>query len=213
MKGKHRMAYKRRKILIGGGLPAADADPYGNAIVSQNDDNITQVSQAGQKSADPAATGQTAAAASSSGKAVSGKVPITSGITKNIKTDKEYKSFFAKLFQTLFNGIPYVPSGNITMFQVFPDFGGTALTSLGNACDQVIVYGKLKNGVVSENNDVEVYGKRDSSNNIVAKEIRNVATGTTITPEGVIPAGVIWGILFAVLLILAVIFLRRQFSI
>lgn len=81
---------------------------------------------------------------------------------------------------------------DVTMFQVFPDFSGTSLNTLGNTCDQVIVYGKLNNGAVSENNDVEVYGRRDANNNIIAKTIKNKASGTTITPIRTIGQGVVW---------------------
>ena len=78
------------------------------------------------------------------------------------------------------------------MFQVFPDYSGTALNAMGYACDQVIVYGKLNAGAVSENNSIEVYGHRDSNNNVVAKTIKNTASGTTITPDGVISPILVW---------------------
>lgn len=67
---------------------------------------------------------------------------------------------------------------------MFPDFTGSALNAQGNACDQVILYGKINKGVISENNDVEVYGYRDSSNNIIVSYVRNKASGTMITPTG-----------------------------
>lgn len=35
-------------------------------------------------------------------------------------------------------------------------------------------------------------GRRASHNNVVAKTIRNRATGTTVSPEGAIPAGMVW---------------------
>lgn len=92
---------------------------------------------------------------------------------------------------------------DVTMFQVFPDFLGTSLNALGNACDQVIVYGKLNNDAVSENNDVEVYGRRDSNNNIIAKTIKNKASGTTITPARTIGQGVVWFITAIVVALLA----------
>ena len=77
-----------------------------------------------------------------------------------------------------FKGVPFTLDDDVTMFQVFPDFTGTSLNVLGNACDQVIVYGRLNNGAVSENNDVEVYGRRDSNNNVIAKTIKNTAKST-----------------------------------
>ena len=59
---------------------------------------------------------------------------------------------------------------------------------------------------MSENNDVEVYGHRDPDNNIIAKSIKNKATGTTITPDGSISAAVIWVITLAVAAIIALTF-------
>ena len=56
------------------------------------------------------------------------------------------------------------------------------------------MYGKLNAGSVAENNDVEVYGHRDADNNIVAKKIVSKASGTTATPDRVIPVAVIWAI-------------------
>lgn len=109
-----------------------------------------------------------------------------------------------KWFRALFSGIPFTLDDEVTMFQVFPDFSGTALNALGNACDQVIVYGKLNSGAISENNDVEVYGRRDSNNNIIAKTIKNKASGTTISPARSIGQAVAWLLTAIVVAILAV---------
>ncbi len=219
---------KSRKILLGGGAEVANVDPYGNSIEPVEEDNTVQVYQAGQV---PSYQNQSSTVAFNSNSNNSGNgasvssVPITSGITKNISVDTQKKSAFNKLFRTLFQGIPYTLDDDITMFQVFPDYSGTSLNAMGNACDQVIVYGKLKAGVVSENNDIEVYGHRDSRNNIIAKKIVNKASGTTAAPERVIPVGAVWvlaiiifaavafflytcgvgGVLFAAILILIVI--------
>lgn len=103
----------------------------------------------------------------------------------------------------MFTGIPFSLDNDVTMFQVFPDFSGTSLNALGNACDQVIVYGKLNNGAVSENNDVEVYGRRDANNNVIAKTIKNKASGTTITPARTIGQGAVWCITAIIIALLA----------
>lgn len=131
--------------------------------------------------------------------------PITTGITKNISVDNQKKSILEKWFRALFTGIPFTLDDDVTMFQVFPDFSGTTLNALGNACDQVIVYGKLNSGSVSENNDVEVYGRRDSNNNIIAKMIKNKASGTTIVPARSIGQGIVWSITAVVAALLAMI--------
>ena len=104
-------------------------------------------------------------------------------------------------------GIPFTLDDDITMFQVYPDFSGSALNSLGNACDQVIVYGRLNKGTISENNDVEVYGRRDSSGNIIARTIKNKASGTTITAQRALGPGGVWTItLLALALVAAVVY-------
>lgn len=193
----------RRKILVSGS-PADKQmmDPYGNdmTVRTAGDDQV-QVYGAGQTPPAPD-TGYDPGPAASAAPVQGG--PLTSGITKNISVDTQKRSFVEKWFRALFQGIPFMLDDEITMFQVFPDFTGTSLTASGTACDQVIVYGKLNAGAVAENNEVEVYGHRDSRNNIVVKTIRNKASGTTITPDRVIGAGVIWGATVGVILLAAV---------
>lgn len=200
---------KSRKVLIHGSASISDTDPYGNAIsVRPEPEDPVQVCRAGQIPIVPVPS-QSAAAdrnGSSSGKSTAVKnnsAPLASGIARNIKSDTQRKSALERLFRTLFKGIPYTLDNDITMFQVFPDYTGTCLNALGNACDQVIVYGKLNAGAVSENNDVEVYGRRDSDNNIVARKIVNKASGATATPARAVPVPVIWGITVVVFTLLA----------
>ncbi|MGN1377876.1 MAG: DUF5336 domain-containing protein [Dorea sp.] len=188
---------RTRKVLLGGGGSLVNTDPYGNSIVPETDDPVqvyqagqVPVSSQGQTTVDP---GNTKTGGAHAGKAASkGNQPICSGITKNISVDTQKKSFIGKWFRALFSGIPISLDDDITMFQVFPDYSGSALNALGNACDQVIVYGKVNSGAVAENNDVEIYGYRDSNNNVIAKMIKNKASGTTIRPDRTIPAAVAW---------------------
>lgn len=190
---------KNRRVLLNGGASVANVDPYGNSIFSQDESSI-HVYQAGQVPVSQQVTNQPITISTGNTNATGSVIgvnknkPLTSGITKNISVDVQKKSALRKLFRTLFKGIPYALDNDITMFQVFPDYTGTSLNAMGNACDQVIVYGKLNAGAVSENNDVEVYGHRDADNNIVAKKIVNKASGTTATPDRVIPVAVIWAI-------------------
>lgn len=177
-----------RKILIHGGSSISDQAPYGNDITPQvpiQPTPIYQTEQVNQYS--PNNVGNAAPPISSS----SASQPLTTGIVKNISVNEQKKSALSKWIRALFTGAPFTLDDEITMFQVFPDFSGTSLNALGNACDQVIVYGKLNNGAICENNDVEVYGHRDSNNNIIAKTIKNKATGTTVTPAGSIGQGVV----------------------
>ena len=185
---------KSRKVLLSGGAAIANTDPYGNSMLPQDTEDIVQVYQAGQL---PTNQGRSATVTQNTSKnmnnsAATGNQPITCGITKNITLDNQKKSFLMKWFRTLFTGIPFTFDDDITMFQVFPDYTGTSLNAMGNACDQVIVYGRVKAGVVAENNDVEVYGHRDSSNNIVAKKIKNKASGTTVSPERTLSFVPVW---------------------
>lgn len=193
---------KSRKVLLGGGASLSNTDPYGNDITPRTaDSGNVAVYQAGQLPDAAQVQSPPPKAPVSKPKT---RTPITSGITKNISVDTQKRSMLAKIFRSVVSGIPLTLDDEATMFQVFPDFSGTSLNAMGNACDQVIVYGKLNAGTVSENNDVEVFGYRDSNNNVIAKTIRNKASGTLITPTGVISAAVIRVIfIFALLLIIA----------
>lgn len=200
---------KSRKVLLGGGESITNANSYGNSIVSQ-EDNSVQVYQAGQVPISKPVSNSPIVVTPGNGKTIGSSVagitknePLTSGITKNISVDVQKKSALRKLFRTLFKGVPYTLDNDIMMFQVFPDYTGTSLNALGNACDQVIVYGKLNAGAVAENNDVEVYGHRDADNNIVAKKIVNKASGTTATPDRVVPVAVVWTMMIIVFVALA----------
>lgn len=189
-----------RKVLLNGGTSLANQDPYGNDMTVSDSQPSVQVYSAGQVPK-TAQQYQTIVSTPATPRA-SGTQPLTSGITKNISVDTQKKSIIGKWFRALFTGIPFTPVDDVTMFQVFPDFTGTSLNALGNACDQVIVYGKLNNGAVSENNDVEVYGRRDSNNNIIAKSIKNKASGTIITPARTIGQGIAWLITATVAILL-----------
>jgi len=189
-----------RKVLINGGSDLANTDPYGNDMTADDSSSTVQVYQPGQvpqqvATSKPSANTQTVSN-------ISSNQPISTGITKNISVDNEKKSFLSKWFRALFTGVPFTIDDEITMFQVFPDYSGTALNSLGNACDQVIVYGKLNHGAISENNDVEVYGRRDSNNNIIAKKIKNKASGTVVSPKNSLGAGAVRVITVILLLLL-----------
>lgn len=208
----HSRTRHSRKILINGGSDLVHRDPYGNDITpGQDPQQKVTVCQNGRPAAssdNSSVDAGTSGASSSMGntgkasvKKTSGQ-PVTRGISKNISVDTQKKSALFKWFRTLFTGIPFTMDDYITMFQVFPDFGGQALNAMGNACDQVIVYGKLNAGALSENNEVEVFGQRDSNNNIIAKSIRNVASGTTIVPAGAIGPLAVWIITILVIVII-----------
>lgn len=180
---------RSRKVLLGGGNAIANTDPYGNDMTVPQPDAPVQVYAPGQLPPQPAVI-QTPQKVSV-GKALRGQ-PITTGIIKNLVIEKQERSFISRWFTTLFTGTPYLMDDEITMFQIFPDYSGTSLNASGNACDQVVVYGKLNHGAVNENNEVEVYGRRDLRNNIVAKTIRNKASGTVCSPRRTISFLMAW---------------------
>ena len=198
---------RSRKVLINGGSPLINTDPYGNQIESQSEQTV-QVYHAGEVPQQTQAF--SASNVSGTGAAVNaaskGKEPITSGITRNIAVDTQQRPFLQKWFKSLFSGIPLTMDDDIIMFQVFPDYSGTSLNAMGNACDQVIVYGKVSNGAIAENNEVEIYGKRDSNNNVIAAKIINKASGTTVVPDRTISAAVVWVVTIAIFALIAGIF-------
>lgn len=193
-----------RKVLLNGGASVSNCDPYGNDMTPSQTTTPVKVYSAGQVPQSPNSNTNISSSVNNNTVLTSGNQPISVGITKNIMINNQKKSILSKWFRALFKGIPFTLDDDVTMFQVFPDFTGTSRNALGNACDQVIVYGKLNNGTVSENNDVEVFGHRDANNNIIAKSIRNKASGTMIMPMRTISTGVVWIItIFICLLVLA----------
>lgn len=190
-----------RKVLLNGGNVPANRDPYGNDITPspQTNNTAVRVYSPGQT---PTATSSTQPASEPVSAPVSVNQPITSGIVKNLAIDSPHKTFWGKWFRSMFTGIPFTLDNDVVMFQVFPDYTGTSLNAVGNACDQVIVYGKVNNGSINENNDIEVYGHRDANGNVIAKMIKNKASGTIVRPERSMPAMAVWIItLLAVLVV------------
>lgn len=185
----------KRKILVGGaGLAGQNAYGNGGAPNSAGSNSGVKVYQTEQA----AVQGQLAPASQAGTGSASASKALTAGITKNISVDTEEISFIARWFRTLFSGIPLALDNSVTIFQVFPDYSGTALNSMGNACDQVVVYGKVTSGTISDNNEVEVYGRRRPDNTIVASQICNKASGSMVSPQRVIPVVVVWLITLAV---------------
>lgn len=133
---------------------------------------------------------------------------IVSGIVKNITNDVDQRSGIDKYLTSLFTGEAYPTSSEMTLFQVFPDYTGSALNQQGNACDQIIVYGSLKKGSVCENNDVEIFGRREKNNTIVCSKIVNKASGVTIFPEGAISGSIIRILTLVMIAILIVIYIQ-----
>ena len=191
-----------RRILVNTNEPDIDTDPYGNPIIPADDDPVTiyapgQAPATGSSGGKSLTTQTTSSGHGNGTSSVAGG--LTSGIVKNIVVDTQKTFLLQKIFRTLFAGVPYSLDDEITMFRVYPDYSGTAVNAMGYACDQVIVYGKMNAGAIAENNNVEVYGHRDSRNNIVADRIFNKATGTVVTPYRVASPIAIWCVTLALI--------------
>lgn len=173
---------KSRKILIGAGATApansGAASPKRVQVYSPGQVPVTQQ----QSQVAVVSPNANSTAVQKPSKAVS------EGVAKNLATDTVNKTLLQKWFRALFSGVPFTFDNIVTSFQVFPDYSGTSINAAGNACDQVFLYGKVVANSISDNNEVEVFGHRDSNGYIVAKSIRNKATGATVTPERCIPA-------------------------
>jgi hypothetical protein len=193
---------KRRTILINGGSSVnTNVSPFltGTYPAPSRTTAATVQGANNQPTAAvpaPQSQSQTSAKVNSAG-------PITTGITKNVNTDSVEHSAIFKWFRAIFTGIPFTIDNYVTTFQVFPDYSGQTLNSAGYACDQAIIYGKVPVGLISENNDVEVYGERDTNGNIIAGTIKNTASGTTVTAHWSLSANAVKTITTVVFALLA----------
>ena len=194
-----------RKILLDGGDQRQVTEPEAEQAFKQSDGPSPVTVLAPGQVLNPAGKSSGSVGAQQNSAPANSNLPLSVGITKNITVDKQQKSFIGKWFRSLFTGVPFTLGNEVMLFQVFPDFSGSAVNAMGNACDQVIVYGKINVGAISENNDVEVYGRRDSNNNVIAKKIHNKASGTSISPKQTISTGIVW--LFTLLFLALAVFL------
>ena len=206
-----------RGIMVGsqGYNTAVQTDPYGNVIYQDDTKTYNPSVSIGVSAEDVANaadeivnTNQKYQAKQAKKQAAAQKY-LTKGVAKNIVEDmNEKRGFLYKFFMALFFGLPYCTIDNLISFQVFPDQTGQATTSSGTACDQIVVYGKINRGLINENNQVEVYGKRLRDGTIAVDYVKNLASGTRITPTGIISATAIRVITVVILLMSAVMFIH-----
>ena len=123
--------------------------------------------------------------------------PVTHGVIHNVTREELDQSVPVRWLRSFFRGVPYSFSDTATLFQVFPSDNGNALNEMGNAFDQVIVYGKISPAAIAESSDVEIYGYRDADNNVIVSSIRSKASGTIAEPRGMLRAGVVRGVTVA----------------
>ena len=205
----------RRGIMVGGQrpyLPDVQTDPYGNSIVPDGGQKFNPAKTGGFSSEEVSAAADSAVSmrhqqqAAQNKKHTAAQSYVTKGIAKNIVEDVEEKrGFLHKYFRALIGGYPYCMIDNLISFQVFPDYTGQATTSSGTACDQIVVYGKINKGLIYENNEVEIYGKRASDGTIHVNYIKNLASGTKIKPTGVISAATIRAITAGIFILFALV--------
>lgn len=212
-----------RVVLVGSAASAMDEDPDPAPMTT------TAIAASGPAAVQPSSNSNPALAKPSGGSSLSASSPKSKtnprpdsaagsyvyvrGIAKNVIQDADRRGAIFRWFRSVFRGPGFALDPDITEFQLYPDFSGQTLNSSGNLADQVIIYGKVKFGMISENNDVEVYGRRDREGNIVAKSVKNTATGAVAKPSMALPraaviaitlilaallvsAGLIWGLSF-----------------
>ncbi len=187
-----------RRVLVGN--QPSIVQEQGGTDVQEQPQNQVHVYRPGQAPVHtPGISGQSAGSGGSQSTSAA-TLYVTKGIIKNVASDHEQHPLLLKVFRCLFFGVPLTINDDITTFQVFPDYTGQSVNAMGNACDQVNIYGKVNTGVVSENNEVEVYGTRDRHNVIVASKIKNVASGSIVTAYGAITPAVVWAVSAIILL-------------
>lgn len=103
--------------------------------------------------------------------------PITEGIVKNLTEGKDPGGKLTRWFRSLIMGIPYARTDDITEFQVYSNWTGTAAPGSYSA-DKVIAYGNISYGKPVQDNSVRVYGVRDKNRVIIARDIQNTTDGT-----------------------------------
>lgn len=108
---------------------------------------------------------------------------VSYGIVKNVEVKSVKRNIWSKWLRALFLGEPVTTGEETTYFQVFQDKDGLVRNAYGRECDQVMIYGRLKGGTVSEGNSVEVYGHRCRNHCIKAKKLVNASSGTIIKPS------------------------------
>ena len=126
-----------------------------------------------------------------------GQVETVRGTVYNFYEEQSGRGIFYQLYQSIVYGVPFVPSGQVSTFQVQGSENGESYAH------QVVLHGRIIRGRFSDNNVVRVEGRRDYSNTILARRVVNEATDSNVTLEFAVPAGVIrfLGAVFVMLVI------------
>ena len=131
--------------------------------------------------------------------------PISKGFVQNFHTSNERRSFWVKWYHSFFKSVPFSSDDSIHSFEVYPDYEGT-YNDYGVLCDLILIYGRIRTRL-HNNNEVEVFGKRNNDNAIIASKVVNKASNTEIRPEKAIPAIIIRLMTFAVFFFLFILIL------
>lgn len=120
---------------------------------------------------------------------------IINGAVAEANTQQYYQSKFTKIIQALFSGEPYQLSHTsfVTIFRVEEH----TLRGYPEHARDITVYGNTQN-LFAVGDDVTVEAKR-RGNRYIAKRIYNHSIDSNVHIQPYIPAGVIWGILIAII--------------
>lgn len=174
----------RRKVLINPNINVSQIGPTNNTPVptSQNNPSIAQVAPKQSPSNPTNPTPYTS-------------VPVPKyiqGTVKNLRSEHLRESFFRRWGRTLFLGVPYFKYNEIQTFQLFSTNNASTANPNLHSCYEIIIYGQIKRGFITDNNTVQVWGSKRSNNSVYARKIINVTSNTTTQTTDGIPTIVAW---------------------
>lgn len=120
------------------------------------------------------------------------------GTVKNLRSEHLRESFFRRWGRTLFLGVPYFKYNEIQTFQLFSTNNASTANPNLHSCYEIIIYGQIKRGFLTDNNTVQVWGNKRSNNSVYARKIINVTSNTTTQTTDGIPTIVAWILTFLV---------------
>lgn len=148
----------------------------------------------------PAPKNPVGSSSSSASNASNSDYVIVKGLATNIVQDRDRRGLVWRWFRSMFSNASFSFDKDITQFQIVPiTVSNSSPHSLTSSREQVVLYGKIGFGLISDCNKVEVYGKRDKRGYIVPRQIKNLTTGTTVKPTMTLSRAAIWTITLSVI--------------
>lgn len=133
-----------------------------------------------------------------------------SGYVNNITIQQDSPAFAVRYFRCLFTGVPLSFSEQVISFDMVFDRSGESIDDSGNRSVLVEVYGSSRQNSISQYNHVDVYGRRNHNNVMIANKVVNNDNGVSITTLK-ISTPVMW--VLTVLVILAVVLVFNKIGI